>query len=245
MWCRMFGRVAGTGGGRRLAPCAVLCAGMLAAWLLTAAGPARAEAVEDLVIRARISLENIWNNPQTGPFVKRQMKNARAVIIVPRLLKGGFIIGGEGGSGLMLARGEDDRWSYPAFVTVGSASFGLQFGGEASEVLFLIMTGKGLQAILRDQVKIGGELNGAIGPTGSGFDASITSNLKIDILSYSIAEGAFIGAGIEGTVILPRERFNREYYGKNVTPEAIVLKGEVGNPQADDLRGLLQRLVRE
>ena len=231
---------------RRATP---LAAALLAAAFLlpalAAGGPARADDAADkreaaeLVTEAAFTLEKVWNHKDTGQFVQRYLREAEAVIIVPTLLKGGFLVGGEGGTGVLMAKADNGAWSYPAFYSLGSASIGLQVGAQSSEMLLLIMTGKGLEAILEDQVKVGGELRGAVGPYGAGLDASSSSAVDVDVLSYAVSKGAFIGANIQGTVIYPRESLNEDYYGRRVGPEDVVLQGRVANPQADDLRRML------
>lgn len=225
---------------------AAAVAALALAFLLVAARPVHADATdaEELVSEAQFTLKKLQAHPDLGPYVTRYLKQAKAVLIVPQLLKGGFIVGGEGGTGVLLARGDGGRWSYPAFYSMGAASFGLQIGGQASEVLLLIMTGQGLQAVIEDMVKIGGELDAAAGPYGAGVDAATTTNLNADILSYSVAKGAYIGANLEGSVIVPRESLNEAYYGRRLAPEAIVLRGEAANPQADALRQALSDAVR-
>jgi lipid-binding SYLF domain-containing protein len=213
---------------------------------LMAASPARADKAdaEELVTEAQFTLAKLQKHEDLGPYVRAYLKRAKAVLIVPQLLKGGFIVGGEGGTGVLLARGESGQWSYPAFYSMGAASFGLQIGGQASEVVLLIMTGKGLESILKDQVKIGGELDAAAGPYGAGVDAATTTNLDVDILSYSVAKGLYIGANFEGSVIVPRESLNDAYYGGTRRPESIVIEGQVANPHADGLREALSQAVR-
>lgn len=204
---------------------------------------ARVEDAEQLVVKSEFTIKNMWDHPEFSKYVRHYLRESKAVVVIPSMLKGGFLIGGEGGSGILMARGANNEWSYPAFLSIGSASFGLQFGGQASEMLLIVMTGRGLQAILDDQVQIGGEISGAIGPYGSGAEASTTSNMDADVIAYSISKGAFLGFNVEGTALVPRESLNREYYGQSVSPSEIVLKGVVGNPQADQLRQTLKDLM--
>lgn len=230
----------------RLAPALAF---LLIVALMLGLAPARAVAddkadAEDLVARAKLTLAAVQRHPDMGPYVKTYLKRAKAVLIVPQLLKGGFILGGEGGTGVLLARGDGGQWSYPAFFSMGAASIGLQIGGQSSQVVLLVMTGNGLQSILKDQVKIGGELDAAAGPYGAGIDASTTTNLDVDILSYSVAQGLYIGANFEGSVIVKRDGLNQAYYGAPVTPNAIVLDGQVANAQADELRQALSAAIR-
>ncbi|NMM44760.1 lipid-binding SYLF domain-containing protein [Rhodospirillaceae bacterium KN72] len=225
---------------------ATALAALLALAPLYLAAPARAADkldAEELVTESEITVRKMWDHPDFSDYVRHYLKQAKAVVIVPSMLKGGFIIGGEGGSGIIMARAQNNDWSYPAFLSVGSASIGFQIGGQSSEMLLIVMTGKGLQAILDDQVKVGGELTGAFGPYGGGTSASTTTNMDADIIAYSIAKGVFVGASLEGTALIPRESLNRDYYGRSVSPHEIVLNGVVGNPQADELRATLKRLV--
>ncbi len=200
---------------------------------------------EELVIKAEYTAKRMWDHPEFAKYVRNYLRQAKGVVIVPTLLKGGFFIGGEGGSGVLMARGQNNEWSYPSFLTLGSASFGLQFGGQSSEMLLIIMTGRGLEAILEDQVQIGGEISGAIGPYGSGAEATTTTNMNADVIAYSIAKGAFIGVNVEGSALIPRESLIRDYYGQTVTPRQVVLDGAVGNSQADSLRQTLKNFMTQ
>jgi len=200
---------------------------------------------EELVVESEITVRRMWDHPEFAPYVRQYMREAKAVIIVPTMLKGGFLIGGEGGSGVLMARGQSNQWSYPSFVSLGSASIGLQIGGQTSEMLLLIMTGQGLEAVLNDQVQIGGELSGAVGPYGAGTEASTTTNLDVDIIAYSISQGVFVGVNVEGTAIIPRESLIRDYYGHPATPRQVVIEGTVGDSHADQLRSTMQNLVSQ
>ena len=218
---------------------ALLAAAFLAA--LVAALPARAITdQEELVETARFTVEKLISHADLGGAVRTMLKDAKGVLVIPSLLKGAFFFGAEGGSGVLMARGDGGKWSYPAFFTIGSASFGLQFGGQAAEVMLVLMTNKGLNAVLNHKVKIGGDISAAIGPYGLGAEASTTSNMGADILSYSVAKGAFVGFSFEGAVIYPRDEWTTGYYGdENATPKAVVLDGRYRNAQAEKLRSAL------
>lgn len=222
----------------------VLSAGLSLGVSMSAAQADKLDA-EQLVSDAEYTVQRMWDHPEFSTYVRQYLRQAKAVVIIPTMLKGGFIIGGEGGTGVLMARAQTNQWSYPSFLSAGSASIGLQIGGQSSEMLLIVMTGRGLQAILDDQVQIGGEVSGAVGPYGSGAEAATTTNLDADIIAYSIAKGAFVGVNIEGTALVPRESMNADYYGHPATPSQIVLEGTVGNPQADSLRALLQKLVNQ
>lgn len=220
----------------KLAGVIILLAGILAL-------PAKAADLLDqrkLIANSTIALQRLDNNERLKPALDL-LKRARAVMVFPGLLKGAFFLGGEGGSGVLLARGADGTWSYPAFYTLGSVSFGLQVGGQSSEAILIVMNDKALTALMDDQVKIGGDLSAAAGPVGTGVEASATTSLGEDIYTYSSNKGLFIGASFEGAIIARREDWNGEFYNGVSEPKAIVLERKVSNPLADPLRTELDR----
>ena len=217
---------------------------LLALAVLTSGTPSWAASDQDgLVERARLTVQNFERSKDVGPSVKNLFKSAKAVVIFPAVLKGAFIIGAEGGSGVLLAKGSSGKWSYPAFYTMGGASFGLQIGGQSSEVMLLIMTNKGINSVINNKVKLGADVSAAVGPVGVGAEASTTTNLRADIYSFSLNAGAFIGASLAGAVIAPRQAWNTSYYNSaNATAKAVVLDGKYFNVQADPLRKVLADL---
>lgn len=206
------------------------------------APPAMAEtdSQDGIVTKSVLTVQNIKRSRDIGENVKSLMRRAKGVMVFPNVLKGAFFIGGEGGSGVLMVRNPDGSWSYPAFYTMGALSFGLQFGGQASEVMLIIMTEKGLEAILRDQVKLGGAISAAVGPVGTGAQAGVTTGLGgADVITYSLNQGLFLGAALDGAVLARREDWNHNYYGRPVTPREIVLEHSVSNPKADELRSVI------
>lgn len=160
---------------------------------------------------------------------------ARAIFIIPQMIRGGFIIGGSGGSGVLLHRDmKTGAWSYPAFYTMGSVSIGLQIGADASEIVMMIMTEKGLNAMLSTEFKLGADVAVAAGPVGASAKAQTA-----DVLAFGRAKGAFGGVSIEGAVIAPRDKWNNAYYGSPVGPVDILIKRTVSNAQADQLRSAM------
>jgi lipid-binding SYLF domain-containing protein len=198
---------------------------------------------EELVEKARFTVEKLATHSKFGANVQNYLGQAKAVVVIPMLLKGGFFLGGEGGSGVLLARAASGEWSYPTFLTMGAGSIGLQFGAQTSELLLIILTDRGLASILDRQVKVGGEINAAIGPIGGGMEAATAGSLGTDIISYSVAKGVFIGGSIEGALIAKRDDWNSGYYkDDSATPRSIVIEGRFGNPQADALRRSLSAI---
>ncbi|MBU0959930.1 MAG: lipid-binding SYLF domain-containing protein [Proteobacteria bacterium] len=187
-----------------------------------------------LVDESSVVFQRFKEDPNMTWF-RDNVQNAKAIFIVPQMLKAGFIIGGSGGSGALLSKDmKTGDWSYPAFYTMGSVSFGLQAGGEASEIILMIMTEKGMDSMLTTSFKLGADATVAAGPVGTGVKAATT-----DILAFARSKGAFAGISIEGAVISPRNKWNESYYGQPTTPADIVIRHMVTNPQADKLRALV------
>ena len=216
---------------------------VLASVALSGAARASDELVAmELVKESTFTIDKMKDHPDFKGNIRSYMRDAKAVLIFPSIIKAGLFVGGEGGRGVMLAKAENGEWSYPSFFAMGSGSFGLQIGAQRSEVMLIVLTGNGLQAILDNNVTVGGELNGAIGPYGSGAEASVTTNLDVDVLSYAVAEGVFIGASLEGAAIWSQDGLNAAFYDStDATAEKIVIDGQYANADADALRTALAR----
>lgn len=201
--------------------------------------PAQQSAQQELLDRAVVALGAVRKDVRLGAAMERALARAKGVIIVPELVKGGFIIGGEGGNGVMLARLADGSWSGPTFVTMGAASIGFQIGGSISEVVFTIMTEEGLEAVLVNKVKLGADAGLAVGPVGANVEAAITTAGGADIFSYAVSQGLFAGGAFEGAVISQRHSSNRAFYGADYLPRRILTDGTIASPGADALRASL------
>lgn len=193
---------------------------------------------QKLVNSAQTTVERLRTDSNYDSHWGPLLQSARAVLIVPNLVKAGFILGGEYGMGVMVLRRGDGSWSSPAFYTLTAGSFGLQAGFQDAEVLFAIMSERALQAVMTNAIKFGADLGLAIMVLGGGMEAATTTNFGADIYAFSRAVGLFGGGSLEGAVIKPRSTWNTAYYGDAVTPEEILL-GDLVNPQADGLRQTL------
>ncbi len=195
-----------------------------------------------LVEKARMTLESFAAAPEMGAL-RTLMKSSRGVFVAPQILRGAFIIGASGGSGVFLVRDKHKGdWAGPAFYTIGEASFGLQIGGDASEVVLLAMTERGVNALLSSSVKLGGDIGVAVGPVGAGAEAS-TANLSADIISFSRSKGLYGGISLEGAVIAVRGSLNTAYYGSNVSPSDVLIARSVENKHAARLRSETAKLA--
>lgn len=208
----------------------------LAILALSAATPAHAASDQQTLIdRARITVDDMKRDKEFGTS-KDLLQHARAIMIVPRLYKGGFFIGGEGGSGVMLARGANDAWSEPAFYNIGSASFGLQIGIEQSEMVLFVMSQKALDAISNDQFKVGAGAGLTVVTLGSNVEGATTGNAGADVVTWASSSGAYAGISLNGSVIRPDTDANRAFYGRAVVPQDILYRHTVVNADATPLR---------
>jgi lipid-binding SYLF domain-containing protein len=194
---------------------------------------------QDLVDHATSTVQILRREENFREPIASLLGRAKAVLIFPSLFKAGFILGAQGGSGVLLARGADGSWGPPAFYTLGSGSVGLQIGAQASEVMFVIMTDGGLNKLLNNSMKFGADASVAVGPIGGGIEAATTANMRADIYAYSRAQGLFVGGAFEGSVINVREEWNRAYYGVDATARGIVVERRVQSPGAAELQAAL------
>ncbi|HHB11923.1 MAG TPA: hypothetical protein ENK62_01830 [Chromatiales bacterium] len=194
---------------------------------------------EALVDNARTTFVTVATHPDMT-WLRANLHRAKGVMIFPQVLKGGFIVGGSGGSGVLVARDPKQGWSSPAFYTIGTASVGLQIGAQAAQVVMLVMTQKGIDALLTTKVNLGAGVSVAAGPVGVGAKAATA-----DLVQYSLTKGAFGGVSLDGAVIKVREDYNAAYYGKPVSPVDILIKRTVRNPQATPLIRAIEKVERE
>lgn len=139
------------------------------------------------------------------------LKKAKAVAVFPNVLKGAFIIGGQGGKGVITRR-TAAGWGAPAFFKLGGASIGFQIGGSSTDVVMLFMSDDSLKNLLEDRFEIGGEASAAAGPVGRTAKAATDAQLQAQILSYSRSKGLFAGISLSGAVISPDDDANRAIY---------------------------------
>jgi lipid-binding SYLF domain-containing protein len=201
------------------------------------AAPAQAQSPQEVVERSRIAVQSVLGDPNFG-MARARLKSARGVLIMPNIVKAGFIVGGEGGYGVLVVR-NSDGWSAPAFYMLAAASLGLQIGAEVKEVIFIINTEKGLDALLKNQMKLGADASLALGPIGAGVEASTTGNPATDIIAFSKTQGVFGGAAFQGGVVSAKEDMNRDFYGRPLTTRQILSDAGLASPTADALRRAL------
>lgn len=208
-----------------------------AALTAPAEAKSKAEKAETLVVKAAETVSYFAQDSAYEPMWDLA-DNAKAMVVIPRSLRGGFMFGASGGNAVMVARNEDSSWSEPTFLTIGSLSFGFQAGGEASEIILLVMTQRGVEQLLSTSVKLGGDLSLAAGPIGGGAKAQTA-----DILAFSRSRGLYGGVSLEGAVLKTRNSWNRSYYGADVGPVDIIYREKVAQPQSAVLQNAVWALA--
>lgn len=197
---------------------------------------------QQLVDKAQLTLEAFASDSQLRDQFKQLRKEARALFIVPQFLRGAFIFGGAGGSGVLIARDEKTgKWGDPVFYNIGSASFGAQIGADVSEMVLVVRTRKGLEEFFTNDFKLGANAGMATGPVGAGMSAQ---GIAADIVSYARQKGAFAGMALDGAFVSVSNDSNQAYYGKPVRPTDIIVKKEIGNPRSLQLRAAAEKLMK-
>ena len=199
---------------------------------MTAAPAALASDQAELLDHANRTVDHLKSDPAFATAAN-MMHSARAVLIVPRLVKGGFIFGAEGGDGVLLKR-NGRSWSSPAFYSLASASFGLQIGLEQAELVFIIMTDRALRGIERSEFKIGAGAGITVVTLSSGAEGA-TSGQGGDIVVWASGTGAYGGLTFNGSVVKSRDTWNEEFYGHNaLVPD--ILANRVHNKMSASLQ---------
>src|SRR5512139_466819 len=214
---------------------ALITAGMvIAAPAMAGAGASEAQGIVD---KARVTFDDFMND-QSYTWLHENLKNAKGLLIFPQVLKAGFVLGGSGGTGVLVLRNEKTcDWSEPAFYTIGSVTFGLQIGGEAAEVIMMVMSQKAVDSLLASSFKLGGDASIALGAIGQGAKSNITA----DFISFAKTKGLYAGLNLEGSVVKVRYILNSDYYGRDVRPADIIVKDDVKNEGAQDLLVTLKK----
>jgi SH3 domain-containing YSC84-like protein 1 len=201
--------------------------------LLAAGGLYAASKETERLENSGVVMEEIMNTPENIP--QEVLEKAECVIVFPSVLKLAIGIGGSYGRGAMSCRtgnGFTGPWGAPAMYALEGGSFGLQLGGQATDLVLLVMNEKGAKAILGSKVKLGAGASVAAGPKGRDAEAATDASLRAEILSYSRARGLFAGVSLQGSTLRPDNDANAEIYSRKITAKQIVLGNEVAVPDA-------------
>ena len=194
------------------------------------AGSAREDTVDRLQKSVEV-LQAVMATPDKG-IPEEVLSNAKCILVVPDLIKGGFIFGGKHGRGIASCR-TPNGWSAPAFVSVGGGSWGLQIGVEGVDLVMLVMNDRGLQHLLSSKFQLTGEGSVAAGPVGRHASAGTDWKMNTEMLTYSRSKGVFAGLTVEGAVVEQDDDSTRAIYGKHMMFRNI-LSGQTKAPKSAD-----------
>ncbi|WP_288049799.1 lipid-binding SYLF domain-containing protein [Acidiphilium sp.] len=199
-------------------------------------------AAQELVDRSTLTIETMLGSGTASAGQATQLlRNAKAVVVCPRIFKAGFFVGGEGGSCVLVSRAAGGSWSDPAFYTMGSGSFGLQIGAQDAEVIMLLMNNTALNAFLNSQFKIGADAGVSVATLGAGIGGSSGTALGADIVTFAKSRGLYGGISLSGSVFSNDAALDQQYYGQTVGPRQIVVNMTVNNAGANPLRAMLAK----
>jgi lipid-binding SYLF domain-containing protein len=207
---------------RLLCVCAIVA-------VTTAMLPAQEETPDKRLRAATDSLHDIMATPDHA-IPRDLLDRARCVVVVPGMKKAAFVVGGEYGRGFAMCRNEA-RWSAPAPVRLAGGSFGLQLGGDSTDIVMLVMNENGMQKLLSDKFKIGADITAAAGPVGRDAAANTDALARAEILSWSRTRGLFAGAALDGTVVERDGAEAAKLYGRQMNNHEIIA-GDVRAPEA-------------
>ncbi len=194
------------------------------------AGSSR-EDTEDRLQKSVTVLHAIMSTPDKG-IPEEVLSNAKCILVVPDLIKGGFIVGGKHGRGVATCR-TAEGWSAPAFVSIGGGSWGLQIGIEGVDLVMLVMNEQGFQHLLSSKFELTGEGSVAAGPVGRHASAGTDWKMNTEMLTYSRSKGVFAGLTLEGAVVQQDDDSTQAIYGKHMMFRNI-LSGKAATPRSAD-----------
>lgn len=170
------------------------------------------------------------------------LAEAHGIAVIPNVVKGAFLAGGRFGKGLVAARDENGQWGTPLYVDIGGGSFGLQIGVAATDLILVFTEPKGLEEMLKDNLKLGAEAGAVAGPVGRQVEAGTNLTFDSPIYSYSRNKGVFAGVSLDGSVLSVDDSSNHEVYGKDVSGSDILVRRKV--PVNDVTRPFVAALKR-
>jgi lipid-binding SYLF domain-containing protein len=207
----------------------LLALGLLALLPLSAAHAADEPKVQaENAVRV---LKEIMDDAPDKSLPADLLKNARAIAILPDMVKGGFIFSGAKGEGLISIKSPDGTWSNPNFISMAGAGVGFQAGIQSADVILVFRTDRGVDSIINGKFTLGANASAAAGPVGRSATAATDGQMKAEIYTYSRAKGLFAGVALDGTHFSIDDDTNKQVYGPDMTPRRI-FEGGVTNPPA-------------
>lgn len=186
------------------------------------AGPALAEdgkAETERVMQSIDVLQELVRTPDDG-IPEHILKRAEAIVVIPKLVKGGFVVGAQHGKGIMSVR-TAGGWSDPSFVQITGGSVGWQIGVQSTDLVLLVMNSDGVKDLLDSEFKIGADASIAAGPVGRAAEASTDAKFGAKILAYSRSKGLFAGLSLQGSALKDDTDANKDFYGHEMTAQQV------------------------
>ena len=216
-------------------------AGMLVSMLAVA--PAHAGGREDLIVQnSTVVVRELQRMPDQR-IPDWLLQRAKGVAILPNVVKVGLGFGGRGGSGVLVVRDENGRWTNPSFVRIGGLSFGAQIGGQVTDLVLVFTTRQSIEGITDGQTTFGADASVAAGPVGRGASAATNLGLDKEVYSYSRSKGLFAGIALDGSVLSINRKGNGAYYRQPGITVSEIFSGRVPAP-GTGVRDLLAELTR-
>jgi lipid-binding SYLF domain-containing protein len=207
----------------------VACVLALAATSLSAFAAGDKQKLDERLTSAQDVVNEIMATPDKG-IPQTILAGAKCVVVIPSFKKGAFVVGAQYGQGVATCR-TPNGWSAPVFVQLTGGSFGFQIGGQSTDLVLVAMNQNGLQDMLKNKFKIGGDAAASAGPVGRNAQAGTDWKLNAEFLTYSRAKGLFAGIDLDGTVLSQNQDDTRTFYGANI-PFDQVLKGNKATPMS-------------
>ena len=200
---------------------------------LAFSAPSFAQNKEEDKINAATAVLSDFNGIQIPPQL---IEASKGIIIIPRMINGGLIVGGKHGKGLAMVKREDGEWSDPVFVTITGGSVGAQIGVQAVDLVLVFKSDKTLMNIEKGDYTLGGDVSVAAGPVSKNASATTDYKLEAEVYSYSRAKGLFAGVTVNGAMLAVDVRANTGLYGSKATVKSIFTESNISSKAIDDLR---------
>jgi lipid-binding SYLF domain-containing protein len=225
-----------------------LTSGLAGLMVLLAFAPVMAASKSEATTKvkeAQVVMEHVMSSDDAS-IPQDMLQKAKAVAIFPDMVKAGFLVGGQFGTGVVMTRRGDGTWGPPAFFTMAGASFGLQIGAQAADVVLVIMKQRGLDGLLNNKIRFGADVGMAVGPVGRRGEASISAaSGYADAYSYSRTKGLFAGLSLEGGGIEFDAQTTGKFYGKKLSVRDVLKGGKAAPPaSAQTLMKTMDRFAR-
>ena len=196
--------------------------------------------LDQKVDNARLAYRELLQEPDRV-VPRRLLDDASCIAVIPNVVKGAFWVGGRSGRGVLTCRNEEGDWSPPIFVKLWGASFGLQIGAAATDLVLFFMTERSAEVLLKSGFTIGGDASIAAGPQGRTAEVATNITVRSEIYSYAKSRGLFAGVALDGARIAPHKKMTTAYYGDQVWPRSVLFDHQVPS-LPDEAKALLAEL---